>query len=44
MPFADEAIRVASDTDYGLVAAIQTGSLEHGLDLTFINAAGSVGS
>ena len=30
---ADEAIRVANDTDYGLVAAIQTGSLEHGLEV-----------
>src|SRR3984885_3926887 len=30
---ADEAIRVANDTDYGLVAAIQTGSLERGLDI-----------
>jgi benzaldehyde dehydrogenase (NAD) len=30
---ADEAIRVANDTDYGLVAAIQTGSLERGLEV-----------
>ena len=27
----DEAVRVANDTEYGLVAAIQTGSLERGL-------------
>ena len=30
---ADEAVRVANDTDYGLVAAIQTGSLERGLEV-----------
>jgi len=30
---ADEAVRVANDTDYGLVAAIQTGSIERGLAL-----------
>jgi benzaldehyde dehydrogenase (NAD) len=29
----DEAIRVANDTEYGLVAAIQTGSLERGRHL-----------
>jgi len=29
----DEAIRVANDTEYGLVAAIQTGSLERGLQV-----------
>ena len=28
---ADEAVRVANDTEYGLVAAVQTGSLERGL-------------
>jgi benzaldehyde dehydrogenase (NAD) len=27
----DEAVRVANDTEYGLVAAVQTGSLERGL-------------
>jgi acyl-CoA reductase-like NAD-dependent aldehyde dehydrogenase len=30
---ADEAVRVANDTEYGLVAAIQTGSVERGLEL-----------
>jgi benzaldehyde dehydrogenase (NAD) len=30
---ADEAVRVANDTEYGLVAAVQTGSLERGLAL-----------
>ena len=30
---ADEAVRVANDTEYGLVAAIQTGSMERGLEL-----------
>jgi benzaldehyde dehydrogenase (NAD) len=30
---ADEAVRVANDTEYGLVAAIQTGSVERGLAL-----------
>ena len=30
---ADEAVRVANDTDYGLVAAIQTGSVERGLEV-----------
>ena len=30
---ADEAVRVANDTEYGLVAAVQTGSVERGLDL-----------
>jgi benzaldehyde dehydrogenase (NAD) len=30
---ADEAVRVANDTEYGLVAAIQTGSMERGLAL-----------
>jgi benzaldehyde dehydrogenase (NAD) len=30
---ADEAVAVANDTEYGLVAAIQTGSIERGLDL-----------
>jgi benzaldehyde dehydrogenase (NAD) len=29
----DEAVRVANDTEYGLVAAIQTGSMERGLEL-----------
>jgi acyl-CoA reductase-like NAD-dependent aldehyde dehydrogenase len=29
----DEAVRVANDTEYGLVAAIQTGSVERGLDV-----------
>ncbi len=28
-----EAVRVANDTEYGLVAAIQTGSVDRGLDL-----------
>ncbi len=30
---ADEAVRVANDTEYGLVAAIQTGSVERGLEV-----------
>jgi benzaldehyde dehydrogenase (NAD) len=30
---ADEAVRVANDTEYGLVAAIQTGSVERGLEI-----------
>ena len=30
---ANEAVRVANDTEYGLVAAIQTGSLERGLEV-----------
>jgi len=29
----DEAVRVANDTEYGLVAAIQTGSVERGLEV-----------
>jgi benzaldehyde dehydrogenase (NAD) len=29
----DEAVRVANDTEYGLVAAVQTGSVERGLDV-----------
>src|ERR1700729_2727483 len=29
----DEAVRVANATDYGLVAAIQTGSMERGLEI-----------
>ena len=30
---SDEAVRVANDSEYGLVAAIQTGSMERGLEL-----------
>jgi benzaldehyde dehydrogenase (NAD) len=30
---ADEAVRVANDTEYGLVAAVQTGSVERGLEI-----------
>ncbi|HEY1914088.1 MAG TPA: benzaldehyde dehydrogenase [Streptosporangiaceae bacterium] len=30
---ADEAVAVANDTEYGLVAAIQTGSIERGLEI-----------
>ncbi|WP_230862803.1 aldehyde dehydrogenase family protein [Amycolatopsis camponoti] len=30
---ADEAVEVANATEYGLVAAVQTGSLERGRDL-----------
>jgi benzaldehyde dehydrogenase (NAD) len=30
---ADEAVQVANDTEYGLVAAIQTGSVERGLEV-----------
>ena len=30
---ADEAVQVANDTEYGLVAAIQTGSAERGLEI-----------
>jgi len=30
---AAEAVRIANDTDYGLVAAIQTGSMERGLEV-----------
>jgi benzaldehyde dehydrogenase (NAD) len=30
---ADEAVAVANDTDYGLVAAVQTGDVERGLAL-----------
>jgi benzaldehyde dehydrogenase (NAD) len=30
---ADEAVRVANDTEYGLVVAIQTGSVERGLEV-----------
>jgi benzaldehyde dehydrogenase (NAD) len=30
---ADEAVEVANDTEYGLVAAIQTGSVERGLEI-----------
>ena len=29
----DEAVRVANDTEYGLVAAVQTGSVERGLEI-----------
>ncbi len=29
----DDAVRVANDTEYGLVAAVQTGSLERGLQV-----------
>jgi len=29
----DEAVRIANDTEYGLVAAIQTGSMERGLEI-----------
>jgi benzaldehyde dehydrogenase (NAD) len=29
----DEAVRIANDTAYGLVAAIQTGSMERGLEI-----------
>jgi benzaldehyde dehydrogenase (NAD) len=29
----DEAVRVANDTEYGLVVAIQTGSVERGLEV-----------
>lgn len=29
----DEAVRIANATEYGLVAAIQTGSMERGLDI-----------
>jgi benzaldehyde dehydrogenase (NAD) len=29
----DEAVRVANDTEYGLVAAIQTGAVERGLEI-----------
>ena len=29
----DEAVRVANDTEYGLVAAVQTGSIERGLEI-----------
>jgi benzaldehyde dehydrogenase (NAD) len=29
----DEAVRIANDTEYGLVAAIQTGSVERGLNI-----------
>jgi acyl-CoA reductase-like NAD-dependent aldehyde dehydrogenase len=30
---ADEAVGIANDTEYGLVAAIQTGSAERGLEI-----------
>ena len=30
---ADEAVRVANDTEYGLVAAVQTGSVNRGLEV-----------